>query len=128
MTVAGTCTDCIINVPNDGPLSLKFKVDIQEGINHLIKHRGQVNGYYPSSELSIQSLQIAPTGSYSPLQSPTSLLVGTDTPVQVTLFRGTISFVLSVNQLLIIDDSFTSMSITNPSATDVANVLLAFTM
>jgi len=125
--VIGTCGDCIISVPNASTLSLKFKVDIQEGVNHLIRHRGLVNGYYPTTNESVQNLTIATSGSYSPGQSCTALLVSTDSPVQLTLNNGSIAMTITVNQLFIIDQSFTSFVLTNTSTTEVANVILAFT-
>jgi hypothetical protein len=127
--VVGSCSDCIISVPNASPLSLKFKVDIQEGINHLIKHRGLVNGYYPTTTgLSVQQLTIAESGSYSPGQTCSALILSTNSPIQLTLVNGGISMTVTVNQLFIIDSPFTSFSLTNPSTTEQANVVLGFTL
>lgn len=126
-TVVGTCTDCIVSVPNANPLSLKYTVEVQQGINRLIKNRGTVSGYYPANDQSVQYLVIAAAGSYSPNASTTSLVISTDIPLQVTITRQLASTTFNVNQLLILDDTVTSFLITNPSVTTVANVFVAFT-
>lgn len=124
--VVGTCTDCIISVPNNSPLSLKYKVTVQEGINHVIKHKGDVIGYYPCSSTNVQGLSLAPGATYAPTQSATSLLVATDAPVQLTIFRDLVAFTVTVNQLYIMDDAVTRFSITNTSSTVTANVFLSY--
>jgi hypothetical protein len=128
-SVVGSCGDCIISVPNASPLSLKFKVDIQEGLNHIIKHRGLANGYYPTlTGLSVQQIQIAASGSYSPAQTCSSLLISTDTPVTLTLNNESVAITITVSQLFIIDQAFTSFTLVNTSATSPANLIVAFTL
>lgn len=130
-TVVGDCQDCIISVPNNNPLSLKYSIDIQQGINLIIKHRGHVNGYYPSNQQSIQRVPIAPGGNLTigGAEPPTSVLISTDQLVQVTVIRGTLSTVFNVNQLFVCDDAaMTNVIVANPSdATTNANVLIAYT-
>jgi hypothetical protein len=125
--VVGTCTDCIISVPNNSTLSLKYKVSVQEGINHVIKNKGEVNGYYPCSTTNVQGLTLAPGATYAPTQSATSILLSVDAPVQLTIFRDLVAFTVTVNQLFIMDDSITRFSITNTSSTVTANLFLGYT-
>jgi len=126
--VVGTCGDCIISVPNASPNSLKFSVSVDEGVNKIIKHRANVSGYYPTATgLSVQSITLEPSGTYSPGLPVSALLISCNAPIQATLVSNGVSITLPVNQLLSMDSGFDSVSVTNVSTTDNVQITLAFT-
>src|SRR6266702_7412661 len=99
-TVVGTCTDCIVSLPVQPSTSMVFEVSISEGIKSVIKRLGVARGYYPADNLSSLALSLAPGGAYT-VGPFTSLLVTTDTPVQVTVVIAGQAMTFNVNSLLI---------------------------
>jgi hypothetical protein len=131
--VVGTCTDCIISVPNAKPLSLKYSMEVVQGTNLVLQNRGTAHGYYPSNLQSVQRMELAAGATYSPGTAIDSLLIATDIAVQVTIVRGTISTVFVVNTMLFLDDtSITNFMVSNPGATTptpgpTANLFICYT-
>jgi hypothetical protein len=125
--VVGTCADCIISVPNAKPLSLKYSMEVVQGTNLVLQNRGTAHGYYPSNLQSVQRMELAAAATYSPGVAPDSLLITTDSPVQVTVVRGTVSTVFNVNSMLFLDDtSITNFMVSN-AGTTTANLFICYT-
>jgi hypothetical protein len=123
-TVVGTCTDCIVSLPVQPKTSLVFAVAVSEGMNGVIKQLGTFRGYYPSDNLSSQSLELTP-GSTFTTGKVTAVCIKTNQPLQVTTMTGGVGMTFNVNSLMILDDSYDSLEITNPSgATVTAQVAL----
>lgn len=125
-TVVGTCTDCIVSLPAQPPTSMKFSVSVTEGFNSILKRVGTVNGIYPSASMALDGPTLAPGASYA-IGATKSLCIGTSAPLQVTVTVGSITMTFNVNSLLILDDAYTSVRITNPSTTINAVVALFYT-
>ncbi|BAG41642.1 hypothetical protein [Ralstonia phage phiRSL1] len=126
-TVVGDCADCIISVPNNSLLSMVYRVSVDEGQNHLIRHRGNVNGYYPAQSVSAQGITLAAGSSHTVNVSTSSILVSTNTPLQMSLVQAGVTVTtMTVRQLMIVDDAFSSFTLTNNGTTD-ATIFLAYT-
>lgn len=114
-TVVGTCEDCIVSLPVQPSTSMVFEVQVSEGIRSVIKRLGFARGYYPADNVGSSGLALAPGGSYS-TGPVTSLLVSTDQPIQVTVSVAGQAMTFNVKSLLILDDAYDSVTVTNPGA------------
>jgi hypothetical protein len=131
-TVVGTCTDCIVSLPAQPITSLKFKIVAQQGNGGIIRTLGTYNAYYPAANISSEQLIVlAESGTFSPVL-PTALkalsVYVSGGPVTVALTKGEIVSTLTVNTILIVDDAYTAVTITNPSTTASVQVQLNYCM
>ena len=119
---------CIITQPVTPPNSLSFSVSVDQGISKLLKHQASVFAYYPTSVgLNVQTVSIAASGSYTPTVSIASLFINVVAPVQLTTHKSSVASTVTVNQMYFCDSGFDSITIVNPSSTEVANVFIAYT-
>lgn len=128
MAVVGTCTDCIISLPPQPKTSMKFSIEVSEGFNAVIKRVGTVIGYYPSDNVTTESVQLTPGSSYTWIQGFGAVCIGTSLPVQATTAFNTIVNTFNIQSVFVSDQGFTSITITNPlNATQTANVAIFYT-
>lgn len=120
----------IISVPAHSRTSMRYEVQVEQGINLVTKKVGQQAAYVPSSGIGIEQVELAAGKSFiSP--AVTSVCVMTDTPVQVTVVSGTVTMTFVVNSVLVLDDNYSSVTVSNPNAapsTIVAHVSVFYTM
>lgn len=132
-TVVGTCTDCIVTLPVQPNTSMRYSVVVTEGNNLILKNRGQIDAVYASNTLGAEHVTLGPQQQYTWSQPFSSLCIGTDQPVQVSLMTAVSTVVFTVTKLLIIDQQFIGLSILNPASDTTvpvgptANVALYFT-
>jgi hypothetical protein len=131
-TVVGTCTDCIVSLPTQPLTSLKFKIVAQQGMGGIIRTLGTYNAYYPAANISSEQLIVlAESGTFAPVL-PSALkalsVYVTGGPVTVALTNGEVVSTLTVNTILIVDDAYTAVAITNPSTTASVQVQLNYCM
>lgn len=126
--VVGNCTDCIVDLPQTDPISMKLEVYVSNGFKGVIRRIGTFTGYYPTPAVAQHSAALAPGDIYNSTTAVTALFVATTQPVTVSVTKATVTQTFTVNRLLILDDSYDSFSITNPgTATETANVTLDYT-
>jgi hypothetical protein len=92
---------------------------------------GTINAYYPSANISSQQLIVlAESGTFTPVlpAALTALCINTSGPITVTLTKGSTVSVLTVKTLLIVDDAYTAVTITNLSTTAAVQVGLNYSM
>lgn len=125
--VVGTCTDCIVSLPVQPTNSLVFTVGVKECNNLVLKHVAQFETNYPATDITEMGVNLAPGGSYT-TTAVTAVVVNTNAPLQVTVSLAGNAFTFNVNNILVLDDSYDSVTLTNPAATGgaTATVFLAY--
>ncbi|WP_391857908.1 hypothetical protein, partial [Vibrio cidicii] len=119
-TVVGTCQDCIVSVPPAPPASLRFRLNVVEGQNLVLKQVGTLSSIYPASGVGAIGQRLTPTTSMTlgPVQG---LAIATTAPLTVEVTTPTaVNITFNVNTMLVLDDKYTAVVITN-SAPVAAN-------
>lgn len=122
----GTCTDCIVSLPPQPKTSLVLALEMFECDNLIRKSVARFNGNYPANNLTEVGISIAPGGSFA-TNPVTAVCVTTDQPLQVTISTNGNLFTMVVNQVLILDGAYDSVTVHNPAAVggNTANVFIA---
>lgn len=127
-TVVGTCTDCIVSLPPIPPRSLSLVVKASVGNNLIRRQVGDFQGFYPANNVSEQVVQLAPASAFGPVTTGCkSLMVATDKPVTVSVTKGGVTSVLTVNSVLVLDDAYDTFTVSNSGMTANANVSIFYT-
>lgn len=123
------CKDCcIVSIPAYPQSGLQYQISVNQGQNLVLKSLGTSLGYYPADMITSTGIPMAPGSTWVSGASASSVLIITDQPLQVTLASESITQTLNVNQLLLVDDVYDSVTIQNPStATETANVSVFYT-
>lgn len=126
-TVIGTCTDCIVSLPVQPTNSLVFTVGIKECNNLVLKRIAQFDLNYPATDITETGVNLAPSGSYT-ISKVTALCVHTSAPVQVTVSLAGNALTFNVNNVLVLDAPYDSVTILNQAASGgaTANVFVAY--
>lgn len=126
--VVGTCTDCIVSLPEaPSPNSLRLQVTVGNCYNLILKNFGTFVSNYPAAALTQEFIRLAPGGSYAGAIPFKVLFLYTTNPVQVTVTVAGVTFTYTVNNLLVLDTGYDSMTVTNLSGqTQNAEVSMCF--
>jgi hypothetical protein len=119
--------DGVVSLPVQPATTMKYEVKVSEGLNSVIRRVGTVSSYIGANTLAAESVTIAPNANVT-VTGISSICIGTDAPLQVTLTIGAVSMTIPVNSTLVLDGNYDSVTIANPSAaTATANVSLFYT-
>lgn len=119
-TVVGDCTDCIVSLPVVPKTSLKFGISVARGYNGVIQQSGLFSAVYTADNIAQQSGSLATGASFTPQTSTTgytAICLSVNQPCTLLLTKGSSSLSVTVNQVLVLDDTFTGFTITNPTGT-----------
>jgi hypothetical protein len=112
---------------------MHYSMTISQGYNLVLKNAGTVNGTYASNNLGAESVTLPPDGRFTLAQSLTSLAIGVDHPVMVSLGSNGTMITFSINKMFFIDQEFDSLTIINPAPNTIptspsVKVVLFFTL
>lgn len=117
--------DCIISLPVQSTTSLRFKMEVTEGQNLILKNVGTLNATYVSDSVAEEFVTIAPGQTYTANRNTMALCIKPSSMVQVNLTINGQSLMFSVSKMLFIDEELDEFAITNPASTDAKSVDVA---
>jgi hypothetical protein len=110
------CAECIVTLPVQPTTSLILSAEVREGNNAVLKQVASKTANYPAQNIYEVGVNLAPGASYT-IGATSVTCIFTSSPLQVTFSLNGNLTTFNVNNLLILDDSHDSVTITNSAAT-----------
>lgn len=107
---------------------MTFSVDVAENNNLIRKHVAFFDVTFPSLNLTEIGVNLAPQAAYT-VGPVDAICINTSDPLQATLAIGTELITVTINQVLMLDSGYDTVTLVNPAlaGTPPVKVFLAYT-
>lgn len=120
--IVGTCTDCIISGPRTPINTLNTTLRVSSGQNQITRQLATIPVAFDAT-LGLVSRTLSLTGAQTLVlaQGSGAFILSCSAPLVLTLVKpvaggSPITSTITVNGLILLDDSYSSVTITNPNA------------
>ena len=121
------CEECIVSLPTQPTTSMRFKMEITEGQNLVLKNVGTINATYASNSVAEELVTIQPGAFFSINQPLMALCVKVSSTAVVNLIMsGGTAVAFNVSKMIFIDEPLVGVEVSVPAGTGAVPVTVAF--